>query len=496
MKTNKRSYIQVFDNQKNSFTELDRFSSGIYLSYNDVDPNSDNPSERLAYSGLNIPFFKTDTITAYPILIGQLITSVGPGINIGQWNRTDSPYFMRYTGDGPEITIGSSNFLLSGIENMTMGNFNMTYQSKLINIYGKANYADNSNYSSIIGSYNYLSGISLSNTFGRNNILWANNNVEEYKQGDPSVFTGWASYMINTIGDYNNITNGAVELTSVGNYNQFTNSYNVRSYGNYNNSISATGFDNLILGNRNNLNVTFDGTAIGNENTLSNSNGDLIFGKINNSFGGYYNYVFGKSNTLKTNSENILIGNLNTILGSYNQIFGRSITNFSNSLYDTVIGDTNFLSGTYSNYIIGSNNTSDSSILLELAATNYPFLTGKFINNGAITGEGGDYNFYLGNSIRGSMNDNTFSIGEASNLINNYRTYSVGRNNQLVSNQNSYVFGYNNQITGSSNAIFVGFNFISGTAGEGIKGVGIKITPNGVDIYGTLKVNGTTMNVP
>jgi hypothetical protein len=496
MNIDKKSYIQVFDSTRNSFTELDNSSSGIYSSYNDADLYSNDPAGKVVYSGLKIPIFKTNVIISNPVLIGQLIASVGPGINIGEWNRTDSPYSMRLTGDGGEIAIGSSNFVISGIENMSLGHFNMSYQSKLINIYGKGNYADNSNYSWILGAYNFLSGISLSNVLGKNNTLWANNNVEAFKNGDPAVFTGWSSYMINTIGDYNNITNGAVELTSVGNYNQFTNSYNVRSYGNYNNSISATGYDNLMLGNRNNLNITFDGTTIGNENTISNSNGDLLFGKTNNSTNGYYNYVFGKNNALNTTSQNTIFGNSNTILGSYNQIFGRSITNFSNSLYDTVIGDTNSLSGTYSNYIIGSNNTSDSSILLELAATNYPFLTGKFINNGAITGEGGDYNFYLGNSIRGSMNDNTFSIGESNNLINNYRTYSIGRSNQLVSNQNSYVFGYNNQITGSSNAIFVGFNFISGTAGEGIKGVGIKITPNGVDIYGTLKVNGTTMNVP
>jgi len=496
MNIDKKSYIQVFDSTRNSFAEADRFSSGIYLSYNSADINSNDPAGKVEYSGLKIPIFKTNVIISNPVLIGQLIASVGPGINIGEWNRTDSPYSMRYTGDGGEIAIGSSNFVISGIENMSLGHFNMSYQSKLINIYGKGNYADNSNYSWILGAYNFLSGISLSNILGKNNTLWANNNVEAFKKGDPAVFSGWSSYMINAIGDYNHIRSGAVELTSVGNYNQFTNSYNLRSYGNYNNAVLTTGFDNLMLGNRNNLNITFDGTTIGNENTISNSNGDLLFGKSNNSFSGYYNYIFGKNNTLDKSSENIIFGNSNTIFGSYNQIFGKNTTNYSNSFYDTVVGNTNFLSGTYNNYIFGSNNTSDSSILLELAATDYPFLTGKFITSGQLTGFGGDYNFYFGNSIRGTLNDNTFSIGESNNLINNYRTYSVGRNNQLVSNQNSYVFGYNNQITGSSNAIFVGFNFVSGRSTQGISGVGIKITPNGVDIYGTLRVNGTTMNVP
>lgn len=496
MNIDKKSYIQVFDSAVNSFSEFDNSYSGIYLSYNSGDLNSNNPAGKVAYSGLRIPIFKTNIIVANPVLIGQLITSLGPGINIGEWNRTDSPYSMRYSGDGGEIAIGSSNFVISGIENMSMGHFNMSFQSKLINIYGKANYADNSNYSWILGAYNFLSGISLSNVLGKNNILWANNNVEEYKQGDPAVFSGWSSYMINAIGDYNHIRSGAVELTVVGNYNQFTDNYNLRSYGNYNNAYSTSGFDNLILGNRNNLNVTFDATTIGNENIISNSNGDLLFGKSNNSFSGYYNYIFGKNNTLDRSLENTVFGNLNTILGSYNKIFGRNTINFSNSFYDTIVGESNSLSGTYNNYIFGSNNTSDSSILLELAAANYPFLTGQFITSGQLTGFGGDYNFYFGNSTRGTLNDNTFSIGESNNLINNYQTYSIGRNNQLVSNQNSYVFGYNNQITGSSDSIFVGFNFVSGKSTQGISGVGIKITPNGIDIYGRFRVNGTTMNVP
>jgi hypothetical protein len=487
----KKNYLQFYNSDTNSYEELPNLASGIYLSFNEGDVTSNDPAGRVRFSGIKIPIFKTSQIVANPILIGQLIGGQGPAINIGEWQRTESPYSIRVDGDGPEIAIGSSNFLISGRENMTMGNFNMSYQSRLINIYGRANYADNSNYIWMLGSANYVSGIYLSNILGKNNNIYAGNNLEPLRLQYPKVYSGYQTFMLNVIGDYNSIISGGQELNIVGNYNGLTESYFINCFGAYNSSYLSSGVNNLILGNSNGLDRSFSSVVMGIENSLSLSTGDFILGKRNNINSSYSNYIFGMSNSLSDSAvSNKIYGDTNQIKGSYNQIFGTSTVNYSNSFFDIIIGNGNFLSGTYNNCILGSNNTSNTDILNEVAIS-YPFLATQLR-----TGFGGDYNFYLGNNIRGTLNDTTFSLGESNNLINNYQSYSVGRNNQLVSNQNSYVFGYDNFITGSKDSIFVGFNFASGTSTQGISGVGIKISPSGIDIYGTLRVNGVKMNVP
>jgi hypothetical protein len=215
----KKNYLQFYNTETSSYEELPSLASGIYLSFNEGDIHSDDPAGKTRFSGIKIPIFKTSQIVANPVLIGQLVGSTGPAVNIGQWQRTESPYSIRETGDGPEIAIGSSNFLISGRENMTMGNFNMSHQSRLINIYGRANYADNSNYIWMFGAANYVSGIYLSNILGKNNNIFAKNDLESARLQYPKIHSGYETYMVNVIGDYNNIISGGVELNVLGNYN-------------------------------------------------------------------------------------------------------------------------------------------------------------------------------------------------------------------------------------------------------------------------------------
>ena len=102
----------------------------------------------------------------------------------------------------------------------------------------------------------------------------------------------------------------------------------------------------------------------------------------------------------------------------------------------------------------------------------------------------------MGQLVRGTDNYSTHSLGVNNKLAGNSESLLVGRDNEFVLNTKSFAFGYNNRITGSRDSIFVGFNFISGTSSQGISGVGIKISPSGIDIYGTLRVNGVRLNIP
>ena len=70
----------------------------------------------------------------------------------------------------------------------------------------------------------------------------------------------------------------------------------------------------------------------------------------------------------------------------------------------------------------------------------------------------------------------------------------IGKDNEFILNNKSFVFGYNNRITGSRDSIFVGFNFQSGNGT--VSGLGIKISANEINLYGTVKVNGVTLNIP
>jgi hypothetical protein len=485
----KEAYLQFFDPDKNLFIETPDRITGIYISYNSGDIDSKIPNEQVAYSGLSIPFFKNNQIIAYPVVIGQLLSSVGPGINIGELNSADSPYSIRQSGDKGEIILGNANGIVSGVENINIGNFNLIAQSKQMNVMGRNNYTNHCKYTYILGASNILSGIYLSNILGKNNNLVANNDVNNV---DPSIFSGYETRLINIIGDYNFIYSGGMSDSIFGNFNNLNNSAFISVYGNLNGISFTSGDYNLILGDRNHAYNSINISMIGNENTIDLGNSDFILGKSNYVNSGYANHVYGRTNTIHEGSLNTLVGNSNEILGSYNQIFGSNMINYPNSVNSTIVGDSNHLSGDFNNYIFGSNTTCDSTILEE-TIPDFPALTEILSRT---TGFAGDYNYYIGDNNRNTANDYSFVLGESNNSIDNFKSFVIGSNNKSVSNINSYILGNSNQITGSSNSIFLGFNFVSGTSQQGISGFGIKISPSGIDIYGTLRVNGTVINIP
>jgi hypothetical protein len=488
----KEAYLQFFDQSENAFVENPDGVTGIYVSYNSGDIYNSDPAMKVGYSGLNIPGFKNKIIIANPVQIGQLLYSDGPGINIGEFNLIDSPSFIRTTGDGGEIVIGTENGIMSGTENTNIGNYNLTWQSKQMVTLGRGNYSDHSRYSYILGAANTISGIFLSNILGKNNILLANNDVNGLSQGNRSIFSGYESKSFNVLGDYNLVLSGGIAVTMVGNYNNINKSSNTHVFGTLNTAIAMTGDYNNILGNRNDGYTSANVIVLGNENTTTKATGDFIVGKSNTTSDTYYNYIYGQVNDVRQGSFNTLFGNSNQILGSSNQIFGKNTVNYLNSINSTIVGDTNYLSGDFNNYIFGSNNTADPTILNE-TIEDFPFLTAV---KQRTTGFAGDYNYYIGDANRNSANDYSFVFGQSNNSIDNFKSFVIGSDNKFISNTNSYILGSSNQITGSTNSIFLGFNFASGTPQQGISGFGIKISPSGIDVYGTLRVNGVQMNIP
>jgi len=491
----KRAYQQFFDTDQQKFIESPReldSTSGIYISYNSGNFDSLIPSEHISYSGLNIPFFQNSAIIANPVVFGQFLSTVGPGINIGEFNVIDSPSYLRRTGERGEIIIGGVNFIESGIENIAIGNFNRITKSKEMNVLGEDNYADCCRYTYILGAYNSLSGIFLSNVLGKNNRLYAVNDIRGLSPADPTVFSGYETRLININGDYNLIVSGGASETILGNSNTLSNSSFNYVYGNFNAMRSTTGDFNLALGDKNTVYECINISIIGNQNLSEQSYQDFIFGQSNKTEYSSLNFVYGFSNEIIGGSSNTVVGNSSHILGSFNQVFGNNTVNFQNSVNSTIIGYNNKLSGDYNNYILGSNTTADSTILEE-TAQDFLYLTGILYTT---TGFAGDYNYYIGDNNRNTANDYSFVLGESNNSIDNFKSFVIGSDNKSASNTNSYILGNSNQITGSSNSIFLGFNFASGTSEQGISGFGIKISPSGIDIYGTLRVNGAVMNIP
>jgi hypothetical protein len=497
MITTGKVYLQVYNRGENKFEEFQEAlgASGIYVIYNSGDIYSDVPSNKIYYSGLQIPFFKAEKIITYPVQIGQMVRSVGPGINIGEWNLADSPYSIRITGDCGEVIIGEKNYLISGSDNCNIGHRNYVTSTRLVYLYGRANFIENSNYIVGVGANNYVSGFYLSNIFGKNNNLYSENNIEDVKQGNPAIYSGYQSSRVTMIGDYNNAFSGSYFIHTIGDANYFAKVNNLINYGNYNYARLTSGNNNAIFGYRNDISYGIDDTSIGNENTLSNATGDFVVGLSNVTDQSFYNYIFGSHNAINQGSNSIILGKNNSAVGTSETILGFNNQIDINSTNDTIVGDANLLSGTSNSYIIGSNNTSSKTVLGNVYGI-------RVVNNEVVTlgpyagstGYAGNNNFFVGNGNQSFLNQKTFAFGESNKLIDNSSSYILGSSNNFINNNSSYVFGYNNSITGSRDSIFVGFNFSSGNGT--ISGVGIKITPSGLDIFGTLRVNGVKLNVP
>ena len=487
---NKPLYTQFYDSTINSFVE--QKLTGISFEFTTGDFNSLIYGDRTFYSGLRIPIFKNDRIIAYPVIIGNSQTVDGPAINIGSYNLTWSPSIIRKYAWGPEIALGSSNLLLSGVGNVAIGHFNDFNRTQRMHMLGTYNYATQSIYSSVIGTYNQLSGFSESTVLGKNNYLYAKNNVEGLLSApgvSVSTFSGYENYKVAVIGDNNSLFEGAGEVTLLGNYNQFTQSSGISCYGNANNFFETYGGNTYVIGFSNDINKSFNIYSIGDSNIFESANSDTVIGKLNYSTGSYMNYVFGGANSLEKSSNNIIYGNSNTILSSTNNSVFGSINTLGSGDENTIFGNNNVVSGANDNFIFGSQNSSDAALRTELA-NGHAFLTDR------LNASAGSSNYYMGQLVRGTDNYSTHSLGVNNKLAGNSESLLVGRDNEFVLNTKSFAFGYNNRITGSRDSIFVGFNFISGTSSQGISGVGIKISPSGIDIYGTLRVNGVRLNIP
>lgn len=489
---NKELYTQFYDSATNSFIE--QKLTGIYFQFTTGNLNSNVINDRTFFSGLRIPVFKTDRIVTYPVAVGSSLTVDGPAVNIGSWNATWSPSIVRgIYGWGPEIAIGSSNLLISGVGNVSIGHYNSLGRTNRMHAVGIYNDIDNSTYSSIIGNFNILSGYSESNIFGKSNYLYSNNDIFGIlsKPGiSPSLFSGYTSYKVSVFGDNNSLFEGASEVTLLGNYNQFTNSSGVSCYGNCNNIFETKNGNTYVIGYQNDCTKGFNIYTLGDSNISESANSDLVIGRSNYNTGTYLSYVFGQLNTLKNSINNIAFGNSNTILSSNNSIFGNLNTIDATTDENTIIGSNNTIDDSANdNFIFGSQNSSDAALRTELA-NRHAFLTNR------LNASAGSSNYYMGQLVRGTDNYSTHSLGVNNKLAGNSESLLVGRDNEFVLNTKSFAFGYNNRITGSRDSIFVGFNFISGTSSQGISGVGIKISPSGIDIYGTLRVNGVRMNVP
>jgi len=505
-------YFQAFDFGENKFKELSTLSpgsSGIYLAYNYGDIYSTIPSEKTYYSGLYIPYFKSEKIYTYPVMIGQLVRSVGPGVNIGEWNLTDSPYTMRKTGDSGEIIVGEKNYLISGVDNVILGHRNSAWKSKGIFINGTSNLVENSRYMIVNGATNSISGLFLVNLLGKNNALYASNDIEGLTLGQAGLFSGQTSIKVTLVGDYNFIESGVYRVDSFGDQNYFAKVRNILNFGHYNHAYDTSGDFNLMVGQRNDLTHTLDGSLIGTENSLYSAQGDFVVGRSNGIDISYYNSIFGSNNSLYSGQRNLVVGNLNTANSSYENIFGSNNKIDTNSFGNSIYGSQNNLSGVKGNFILGSSNSLDKSVLFDIGPVS--LYEGKFYNaqitfpfsspvfrwgtyaTGFDTGSA-NANYIIGQSNGLFLNNNSYIFGGNNQLVDNTDIYTIGKSNTIVNNTNSYVFGYNNKITGSKDSIFVGFNFGSGNST--ITGVGIKITPSGVDIYGNLRVNGTKLNVP
>jgi hypothetical protein len=508
MITTGKVYIQTYNIGENKFEELKSNTSGIYLVYNSGDIYSNTPSDKTYYSGLYIPYFKSEKMYTYPVMIGQLVRSVGPGINIGEWNLTDSPYTMRRTGDSGEIIVGEKNYLISGVDNAIFGHRNSAWKSKAIFINGTSNLVENSKYVIMNGATNTISGLYLVNLVGKNNVLYAANDIEGITAGKAGLFSGHESIKVTLVGDYNLLDSGVYRIDSFGDQNYFAKAQNILNFGNYNHAYITSGNNNLMVGRRNDLTRSIDGTLIGNENSSLLAQGDFVVGRSNSINISYYNNLFGSSNSIYSGERNLIVGNLNTNNSSYQNIFGNNNEIIgSDSLYNEVLGNNNTLSGIRSSVILGSSNSLDKNVLLDIGPTNlyqgnlvnasinysgpFPVLIyGTYANRTGIS----NGNYLLGQNNGLFLNNDSYILGRSNQIVDNTDNYTLGKSNRLINNTNSYVFGYNNQITGSRDAIFVGFNFQSGNGT--ISGVGIKITPSGLDIYGSLRVNGVQLNIP
>lgn len=527
-------YLQKYIQDQNNFFELNDLS-GIYALGQVTNPYA-SYFEGYRYTGLYIPTFSSSEMFMYPINIGQRTLTAAPAINIGRGNTVFSPELIRFSGDNGEIVLGEFNNLISGVSNTTIGHNNASYRNFGGYIYGIDNTTRNSFYNLTIGSANYISGIYASNVFGKGNVVFADygNNVDNNAELDPKnifTFSGYSSLNTSIFGDNNFLFSGGVNVTSLGQYNSLQGVSFLTNVGSLNHVHRTSGDNNLVVGNRNDSNQSLNVNIIGLENELSFTNNDFIVGSHNLNEISYGNFVFGQFNRNYNAVENFIVGNTNTSRGSLDVIIGTENTTRSGTLNNLILGKLNTISGSENNLLIGKSNSIDQNLILDFGISLYkgdvlPFNllnfsksygpdydpTARFESNpyylSGIDTTSYD-NVFLGNSNKVYFTNSSYMLGESNKLLSNFDLNLIGNSNTLINNSSAailgsdnfisgtnknYIFGFNNSIKNNTTGVFVGFNFASGNGT--ISGVGIKITPNGIDIYGPLRVNGTQLNIP
>ena len=191
-------------------------------------------------------------------------------------------------------------------------------------------------------------------------------------------------------------------------------------------------------------------------NTTSNGFDNVYIGDYNN-ISGNVNYVIGRSNNANENStDNTIIGKENTIKNeNSNTILGRNNTisgNYTNT--NTVIGNSNTASGTHNSFIIGEQNAT-----IDQDGAGNSYVLGQ--NNAA-----GDCSLTLGtanSSQPGSFYKATLGwgnkVGNSNNVViggNNSATEKAGKNTIIAGYVNEtsggFAFGDNNKVNADSYA--------------------------------------------
>lgn len=523
MITSGKIYLQVQDNNSNSFKELgygDKFSSGIFIAHTNGLNRTLQKRDFYPYTGLSIPRFHTEEIITYPVFIGtnrygnraldKTLTYTGlsmPRVEIGMDNFVVSLLQNRSLTSPGEIAIGEGNVLLDTVTCGAIGAEN-EYQ---IGRYGYAYGYSNLNFltvgSYVLGELNYISGIYNSTILGKSNRILSNPNGSDLPFayfGSPSL----KSNLVTVLGDLNEIKSGASHITTVGNFNYTYSSLNSLSIGSYNYADKCTGYG-ASIGYFNNS-IQSNGTiCVGRDNKSQKDLKSIIVGN-NNTVGAanlltnrYSNHFYGSYNVLEQGTINYVAGNTNFINSDFENIFGsnnKSQASASNIIYGTF----NDISGAQENLYFGVDNITHHGLLGDIFGVRT--VDGRIVYGFPYSGYDKDtlsvHNSFFGSHNRSFAvsNSNTFGdsnrlldsassiiIGKNDLVINDTASTILGRNNLISGCTGVYVVGGNNNIYKETGSIFVGFNFGSSQR------IGIKISNSGVDLLGTIRRNGVVI---
>lgn len=509
-------YLQAKNLNKNSFQELRRNISGIYVVANpenfsdfSVDDYSKFTSY-LGFTGLTIPVFHTKWIHQCPVDIGvQNLIDVTPGVAIGRGNM-----YVAVSGKNAahgELVIGDYNFTY-GRENALLGYSNKNYYGRNNRLDGTYNTTADSTNVLLYGNTNYASGIYSANILGKNNIfeclrtnIYQGPHQALMKSGD------YQSYNINVLGEQNRGQSGIKNITTVGSYNFFSRVAQSIAIGELNHIRNSSGNYSTVFGYRNDISESYDINLLGAENSaIGFSSKSTLVGDKNLLNSSVSSYLYGSSNICNTGSNNLIFGDQNETYSNMECIFGRFNRTNLYSTNNLSVGNDNFLNGADSNSIFGSSNLIHQNVLSEIF--------GIRLENEEIISQG-PYNAYesgqsfqnliVGRLNKTYLNSFTDTVGSENKVVDNNKCTILGKSNLLINNVSSMVFGNDNLISGTSgvcvfgnnnniinqvSGIFIGFNF-KNTNGN-MSGIGINITPNGINLYGALRMNGVNMNVP